>query len=130
MGSPGEVLVLDMGEQVKIVDLARTLITMADRPEVEIAFTGLRPGEKLSEDLFSRADLHRPTAHALVMATDVPPLGPAAVRNPPTRAGVRERLVELAVGERLSPALHGGLTGVRHSSPGSRTDLIRSISAS
>ena len=54
MGAPGEVLVLDMGEQVRIVDLAKTLITMADRPEVEITFTGLRPGEKLSEDLFSR----------------------------------------------------------------------------
>ena len=76
-GRPGEVLVLDMGEQVRIVDLASTLIAMAERPEVAITFTGLRPGEKLSEDLFSRGDHHRPTSHDLVMATDVPPLGPA-----------------------------------------------------
>ena len=59
MGSSGEVLVLDMGEQVKIVELARTLIAMAERPDVDITFTGLRPGEKLSEDLFSRGDHHR-----------------------------------------------------------------------
>ena len=126
MGAPGEVLVLDMGEQVRIVDLAKTLITMADRPEVEITFTGLRPGEKLSEDLFSRADHHRPTGHDLVMATDVPPLGPAAVRRSPTRSDVHERLVDLA-GTQCPSSSHDASD---HSSPGSGTALIRSISAS
>ena len=126
MGAPGEVLVLDMGEQVRIVDLAKTLITMADRPEVEITFTGLRPGEKLSEDLFSRADHHRPTGHDLVMATDVPPLGPAAVRRSPTRSDVHERLVDLAGAQRTSSSHDAS----DQSSPGSGTALIRSISAS
>ena len=132
MGSSGEVLVLDMGEQVKIVELARTLIAMAERPDVDITFTGLRPGEKLSEDLFSRGDHHRATSHDLVMATDVPPLGPSAVRSAPTREDVHERLVDLAASSRPVPAPASARTRVPagQSSPGSLTDRIRSISAS
>src|SRR6266850_2114002 len=54
IGKHGDILVLDMGEQVKIVDLARTLIRLSGKSErdVEIRFTGLREGEKLSEELF------------------------------------------------------------------------------
>ncbi len=55
-GDYGELCVLDMGEQIKIVDLARHMITMAGQvPDVDIAieFTGLRPGEKLYEELLT-----------------------------------------------------------------------------
>ena len=54
IGRHGDILVLDMGEPVKIVDLARTLIRLSGKSEdqVEIRFTGLRDGEKLSEELF------------------------------------------------------------------------------
>jgi len=54
MGEHGDTLVLEMGEPVKILDLARTLIQLSGSKsdEVEIAFTGLRPGEKLIEELF------------------------------------------------------------------------------
>jgi len=58
IGESGQVLVLDMGEPVKIVDLARTMIRLAGKAEadVEIVFSGLRPGEKLYEELLADAE--------------------------------------------------------------------------
>ena len=52
MGDAGDVLVLDMGEPVRIVDVARRLIAESEQ-EIDIVYTGLRPGEKLHEVLFS-----------------------------------------------------------------------------
>jgi O-antigen biosynthesis protein WbqV len=69
----GGIFVLDMGKPVKIVDLARQMIRLAGlRPEqdVEIRFTGLRPGEKLFEELFHGKEPPVPTGHeGLLMAT-------------------------------------------------------------
>jgi FlaA1/EpsC-like NDP-sugar epimerase len=58
IGESGQVLVLDMGEPVKIVDLARQLIRLSGHTpdEIEIEITGLRPGEKLFEELLADAD--------------------------------------------------------------------------
>ena len=64
IGESGQVLVLDMGDPVKIVDLARDMIKLSGRSvdEIRIVFTGLRPGEKLYEELLADADATIPTA--------------------------------------------------------------------
>jgi FlaA1/EpsC-like NDP-sugar epimerase/lipopolysaccharide/colanic/teichoic acid biosynthesis glycosyltransferase len=74
IGRSGEVLLLDMGEQVRIVDLARQLIRMSGMREgddIEIRFTGLRPGEKLYEELHSDEERTRLTRHDRILVWDL-----------------------------------------------------------
>ncbi|GAA2247986.1 SDR family NAD(P)-dependent oxidoreductase [Streptomyces indiaensis] len=99
VGDSGEVLVLDMGDQVRIVDLARRMADTASR-HVEIVFTGLRPGEKLTEDLLGKGEPdHRPR-HPLVRQVPVPALDAAeitAISHLTDPDAVRAVLARLAV---------------------------------
>jgi FlaA1/EpsC-like NDP-sugar epimerase len=74
IGRGGEVMVLDMGSPVKIVEVARTLIDLSGRTDVEIIYTGLRPGEKLTEELFTPGEEIESSAHPLISQVYVPAL--------------------------------------------------------
>jgi len=74
LGRSGEVLMLDMGEPVRILDLARNMIKLSGLKDedIEIVFTGMRPGEKLYEELLVTTEGTRPTEHPQVFAARSP----------------------------------------------------------
>jgi len=74
LGNGGRVFMLDMGEPVKIVDLARDLLRLSNHTEdeIEIAFTGLRPGEKLFEEIHLSGESIHPTLHPQIVVTEAP----------------------------------------------------------
>jgi FlaA1/EpsC-like NDP-sugar epimerase len=85
-GEPGDLFVLDMGEPVRIVDLARDLARLAGRDpdSVPFRYIGLRPGEKLHESLFYDTESSEPTAHPKVLRvrrSAIPERAPAEVFN-------------------------------------------------
>jgi len=70
LGQGGEIFVLDMGQPVKIVDLAKQMIELSGfrvGDDIEIKFTGLKPGEKLFEELQHHTEEYAPTAHPRIM---------------------------------------------------------------
>jgi len=79
IGRSGDALVLDMGEPVRIADVAQRLAANADRP-VDVVFTGLRPGEKLHEVLRARAEPDARPVHPLICHVRVQPLAPELAR--------------------------------------------------
>lgn len=74
MGKGGEIFLFDMGKAVKILDLAKNMIKLSGHvlgKDIDIKFTGLRPGEKLFEELLLEAESNRPTYHPKIMVADV-----------------------------------------------------------
>jgi FlaA1/EpsC-like NDP-sugar epimerase len=70
LGRGGEVFVLDMGEQIRVVDIATDLVRLSGLEvgtDIEIKFTGVRPGEKLYEEMFFTAENVLPTDHPKVL---------------------------------------------------------------
>ncbi len=96
IASDGEVLILDMGDEVRIDDVARRLIERSGK-HVEIVYTGLRPGEKLSEELLGKGEEdHRPN-HPLITQACVPPLpGAISVDSPDLASTHAMRAVAMA----------------------------------
>ena len=95
IGQPGEVLVLDMGEPVRIADVAQTLIRRSGR-QLDIIYTGMRPGEKLHEELLGPDEIDVRPRHALITQTHVPPLAPALTAGISTELPKPELIAELA----------------------------------
>lgn len=75
IGDPGEILILDMGDPVRIVDVAHRFAGQHD-PPLDIVFTGLRPNEKLHEDLISSGEVGERRIHKLITHVSVNPLAP------------------------------------------------------
>ncbi|MFB3907870.1 MAG: polysaccharide biosynthesis protein [Candidatus Eisenbacteria bacterium] len=77
LGQSGDIFILDMGEQVRILDVARQLIRLSglepDR-DVRIDFVGLRPGEKLEEEILTKAETTRTTRHAKIFRCELDPV--------------------------------------------------------
>jgi len=76
IGRAGDVLVLDMGEPVRILDVAKGLIARSGK-NIKIVYTGLRPNEKMHEVLFSDDEDRSTTSHELISRVAVPALDPA-----------------------------------------------------
>jgi FlaA1/EpsC-like NDP-sugar epimerase len=76
IGDPGEVLILDMGEPVRILDVAERFAAQHD-PPLEIIFTGLRPAEKLHEDLIASDEFGDCRVHKLITHVTTPGLAPS-----------------------------------------------------
>ena len=71
MGKGGEIFVFDMGEPVRIADLAQRMIDLSGAKDVKIEFTGLRDGEKLYEEVLSDKEGTKPTVHPKIMVASV-----------------------------------------------------------
>ena len=84
MGKGGEIFVFDMGEPVKIVDLAKRMIKLSGAKNIEIKFSGLREGEKLYEEVLNDAELTKPTVH--------PKIKVAAVREYPFELALQNEI--------------------------------------
>lgn len=90
MGNGGEVFAFDMGQPVRIVDLARRMITLSGRMDVKIAYTGLRPGEKLYEEVLASNETTLPTSHPKIRIARTAPCD-----HEFTRRSI-ERLIDMA----------------------------------
>jgi FlaA1/EpsC-like NDP-sugar epimerase len=105
IGGSGEVLILDMGEPVRIADIARRLAAQSAHT-VDIVYTGLRPGEKLTEDLLGMAETdHRPH-HPLIRHAQVKPLDPdelSGLAPGGDDGALRRRLADFASVDRSAP---------------------------
>jgi FlaA1/EpsC-like NDP-sugar epimerase len=99
VGNDGEALVLDMGEPVRIDDVARRLAAQSERP-VDIVYTGLRPGEKLHEVMLGADEADSRPAHPLISHVVVPASAPGRLEalEAGSSASLREALTALCLG--------------------------------
>lgn len=113
-GSGGEVFVLDMGKPVKILDLANDLIKFSGLTpgvDIKIEFTGLRPGEKLFEELLTEAEgLSRTASEKIFVGKASPPDGPQVAAALMRFKGYVEALDETGIRKELNSLCMGTLT--------------------
>jgi FlaA1/EpsC-like NDP-sugar epimerase len=94
IGGRGQVYVLDMGEAVRIVDLADTMIRLSGKEpgrDIQVEFVGARPGEKLHEELWSKDETVTPSSHEAILLVTRPPIDAAWLEE---ELDALERLVD------------------------------------
>ena len=121
IGEPADVLVLDMGEPVRILDVAKDLIKRSGK-DVRIIFTGLRPNEKMHEVLFSGDEERTATNHELINRVSVPPLDPALLAtvdgsDPESLATLTHQRNAEAAREKSLKEARAGLDGIELERP-------------
>jgi FlaA1/EpsC-like NDP-sugar epimerase len=107
IGESGEIYVLDMGPPVRIIDLAHNMIRLSGKEpdvDVEVDFIGVRPGEKLHEELWAKDEESEPTTHPKILRCNSMPVDPAWLED---ELAELERLVE--AGETLDVVNRLGL---------------------
>jgi FlaA1/EpsC-like NDP-sugar epimerase len=97
IGEPGEVLILDMGEPVKIVDLAQRMIDLSGQ-DIAIVYTGLRPGEKLHEELIGSGESDSRPVHDKISHTRVPVMSPEMLNRERWLEGWKESTATASLG--------------------------------
>jgi FlaA1/EpsC-like NDP-sugar epimerase len=108
VGESGDVMVLDMGEPVRIADIAMQLAGQAPGP-IEIVYTGLRPGEKLHEDLFNDGEKQVRSSHPRIFRVSAPPLDGQVVQQLDGVSDADATAAMLAiVAEHMSPSRRSG----------------------
>jgi FlaA1/EpsC-like NDP-sugar epimerase len=126
MGRSGEIFVLDMGEPVRIVDLARDMIRLSGLAEddIKIVFTGLRPGEKLYEELLADGETTLPTPHAKLRIARSRPVPAGLIEQ--FEAWLAQGVVapDAAVRERLCAWVPEYVSGRNRDAPGKRANAM------
>jgi FlaA1/EpsC-like NDP-sugar epimerase len=97
IGRNGDILVLDMGEPVRVADLAKTLVRLSGKSRAEFKFIGLRPGEKLFEELFYPDERVLPSACEKIACTEG-----AKLAWPALKRGLDELYVAISLGKQAS----------------------------
>ncbi len=120
LGEHSEVLVLDMGQPVRIADVARTLIDLSER-DVSLTYTGLRPGEKMTEDLIGDREDRLATKHPLITRVAVPGLDePALSASAVDKGSCLGTMARLALGDQTIAPFRTRHASVRRGVPAER----------
>ena len=123
IGQPADVLVLDMGEPVRILDVAKDLIKRSGK-DIRIIFTGLRPNEKMHEVLFSDDEARTPTTHEMISRVNVPALDPGLLAtvdgsDPESLNKLTHQRHAEEAARMAEKQAHSGLDGISLERPGS-----------
>jgi dTDP-glucose 4,6-dehydratase len=100
IGEPGEVLILDMGEPVRILDVAQRMIAASGKP-IEIVYTGLRDGEKLHEVLMGFAEVDSRPKHPKISHAKIPSMSPAQLDKAGWERRLRTNGADTAIVQRI-----------------------------